>query len=161
MPDKPYISPQQIQDCIKVLRSRQTVSGPDILFINFNFFQLIGGSLSDIPVHIPIPCTTFFLASVKSGNENDSIIFHTKPSNLLRAKINLGPTPTGFVPFIAMTSNQAGGSTYRTVIRFKKPIQDFLLDIGTEVGQGPTFTICCVADDAMRLNGGIYRTGSE
>ncbi len=146
-------SAEAIQACIKNI-SRPYVSGPRIAFLNFNFFPLIGGALADIPVHAPWPCNVFFLTSVKAGNEADTVTFHFVPDGHQRTILNMAGTEA----VIPLTSNLTTGPVYRTFIRLAKPVQDFFLDIGTEVGQGPTFTLACAEDDALALRSGTYRS---
>lgn len=147
-----------LQSCIQ-MKSRPYLSGPRISYLNFNFFPLIGGALYDIPVHAPFPSNAFYLSSVKTGNEADSILMTLAPIYGKRGNNpsnNMTGRETGGV--IWLSNTVATGPVYRTFVRFKEPIQDFFLSIGTETGQAPTFTLACVEDDSVILRSGIFRS---
>jgi hypothetical protein len=137
-----------------VIRSRQSLSGPQIFFLTFDFTQAIGGNIWDVPFALPFPCNTFFISSVKGGDEINSLILYFKALGY----------PLNF-PFTTLKGNEqiyylnsvlTTGPVYRTVLRFKDPVLNFFLAIGTENGHASRYTIGCTNDDELELTGGIY-----
>lgn len=137
-------------------RSRQYTSGPQITPLTFDFRALIGGNLFDIPVSLPFPCNCFFLASISQGGESNSLVMYFNKLNYKQG--------TSFVTnwqgleqvFYFNVGQQAAGQNYRSVIRFKEPVTQFFLAIGTENGSGQRFTIFATNDDELELSGGLY-----
>lgn len=151
--DKPYLSPaERDETCTPPVRSRQVLSGPQIAYLT-----ITGGAVAtgDIPLNLPFPCNAFFIASVKTGQENSTIAFHL--AKLQKTYAGVALTALGTEPWIPMTAPPAGGPVYRTVIRFKEPIfPQAFVDLGAEGGANTVLTIGVVRDDNFLLSGGIY-----
>jgi len=141
---KPECDPQQ-------LRSRQTLSGPQIFFFTFN--NVGPNATGDNLVQLPFPCQSFFISSVKGTTEASSVFFHL--AKLLKTYASPTIVATGNEPWITLNTNPATGPNYRTVIRFKEPILQYFLDVGVEGGAG-LITIANVNDDAVQITGGLY-----
>jgi hypothetical protein len=122
-------------------------SGPQMYFATVAG-QAVGGALGDIYVQLPFPCRVFFLNSVLTPQ--NSVFFHLEPlgktasyggSNAIIAK--------GNEQWFPMT-NQAIATAapfFWSILKFKRPIQAFYLDLGNENGAANLVTICCVKDE--------------
>lgn len=143
-PPKPICNPES-------LRSRQTLSGPQIFYATI---QNPGpNAQADVFVPLPFPCNSFFIVAVKGGTEASSVFFHLQKIQRLYAVAAIAAN--GNEGWISLNTNPAAGPQYRTVIRFKEKIMGFFLDIGFEGGAGP-ITIACVADNDIQVTGGLY-----
>lgn len=136
--------------------SRQAVSGPHIFFALVDKAGVIGGNFWDIPVVLPFPCNTFFLCSVKAGDEANSIVMYlqslNKPRGFLFTSLN-GNEP---LFYLNTTNIILAGPVYRGVIRFREAITSFFVAIGSENGELSRYCIGCSNDDELNLRGGIY-----
>jgi hypothetical protein len=129
--------------------------GPQIYFAPVQS-QGIGGATADIYVQLPFPCKVFFLCSIQTPQ--DSIFFHfeqlAKNYNGSNAIV-----PTGKEPWIPL-NNQIISSVapyYWSILKFKRPIQAFYVDMGQEAGAQNFATICCVKDEeAFVVDGGPW-----
>lgn len=145
-PPKPVCNPEPV-------RSRMQPSGPQIFFVTV---QSPGpNGQADVLVQLPFPCNSFFIVNRKSGTENTTIFFHLAKLGKSYSTANVASTATGLEQWISMNALPASGPVYLTVIRFKEKILQYFLDIGNEGGPGP-ITIANVADESMRLTGGLY-----
>lgn len=136
------------------IRSRQSLPGPQIFHLIVDITGIIGGNIFDLPQQLPFPCNTFFLESVRQGDEANSLIMYFQKLNLPRAFSFA--TFSGNEPIYFLTSNRTTGPVYRTVLRFKEPVTNFFVGIGTEDGVGSQYCIGCTNDDEMEIYGGIY-----
>lgn len=139
------------------IKAREYLSGPRIFYLNFNFLNLIGGNIWDVPSQLPFPCDTFFIASVLSGTENNSAVMYFQPLN----------KPRNF-PFNALSGQEqifyltrnpqviVVGPTYYSVLKFKEKVMNPYFAFGTEIGHGGIYTIACSDDDGINIRGGLY-----
>lgn len=153
--DKPYPRPEYTDPYCIPLRSRQVISGPKIAYASFTLFPFIGGFFADIPVQCPFPINVVFLASVKTGDEADTLFISLAPTGKPRGST---PPVSGTEQIFYLTSNVATGPTYRTVVRFEQPVLNFFVSAGSENGHLPNFTLGLVEDDALQLSGGIFKS---
>jgi hypothetical protein len=137
------------------IRSRQSLSGPQIFFLLADFVGLIGGSIWDVPITLPFPCNTFFIASIRSGDEANSVAMYFQPLNRPRGSAFTSLNGTEQI-FYLNTTNIVTGPFYRSVIKFKESVTQFFLAIGTENGGASRYTIGCTNDKELKLTGGIY-----
>ncbi len=134
--------------------SRQQPSGPQVFPLIIDKTGVFGGNFFDIPVALPFPCNTFFIASVQSGDEANSIIMYFNALNYPRGFPMT--TLNGNEQIFWLTSFDAIGPLYRTVIRFKEKITNFFVAIGSENGHLSRYCIFCTNDDELSVRGGIY-----
>ncbi len=150
--DKRFQTPP-VDPCVPPVRSRQTLSGPQICFIQIANNGPNGQA--DVPLVPAFPCNSFFIVSRKGGTETTTVFFHLTQLYKSYSTPNVATAATGQEQWISMTSAPATGPNYLTVIRFKEKILKAFLDIGFEGGAG-LLTIACVADDDISISGGLY-----
>ena len=136
------------------MTSRQQLSGPQIGFIIVDKVGLIGGDLFDIPVVAPFPCNTFFVASIRGGDEGNTLIMYF--NKLGYPQGTDFTTLKGSEQIFYFFSTLTLGPFYRSVLRFSQPVTNFFVALGTENGNASRYCIACTNDDEMTLRGGIY-----
>jgi hypothetical protein len=117
---------------------------------------VIGGSFWDILTPLPAPCNTFFLGSVKTGDEANNIAMSLTPLNKPRGfafTALVGKEPI----FFLTTPSFVTGPVWRAVIRFAEPVEQVYFHIGSENGNLSRYSIGCInTDKAFKLTGGLY-----
>jgi hypothetical protein len=122
---------------------------------------VIGGNFWDIPVTLPMPCNTFFIGSIRGGDEANSICISFVPTNRPRGFAFPGDG-TEKMFNMKMNSNIAGpGPNYYGLLRFGVSVQNVFFSIGSENGNLSRYSIgCCndIGDDkkGFRIRGGLY-----
>jgi hypothetical protein len=124
---------------------RQLGTGPQLYNAQVQSLA-IGGAAADIYVQLPYGCKVFFLGSVLTPQ--NSIFFHLTPLGKQYGGSN-AIVPKGNEPWWPMTNQPVSTSSpyYWSVLKFKRPIQAFYLDMGNENGSQNFANIVCVKDE--------------
>jgi hypothetical protein len=136
--------------------ARQYLSGPQLGFIHYNGFPLIGGCIFDILFQLAFPANAFALV----GNDrlNDTVFLSLTPTFRPRtgnAAINLLGTEEWF-PMNA-GSLTVGASFSNSFVRLNGTFNQLYLSHGTESGAGPRLTILYMNDKRALLTGGPWK----
>jgi hypothetical protein len=146
-----------MEDICTPLKSRQYLGGPEIFWLVIDKVGSIGGNIWDIPVQLQRPCNTFFIASVKSGDEANTLAMSFIPMNKARGTSFVsGLTGQEQLFFMKCTGVEGGTPFYFGVLKFKEAVQQLYFHMGTENGEASRYTIGCVAGTDFDIRGGLY-----
>lgn len=138
------------------IRSRQYLSGPTIFWAVVDKTGVIGGNFWDIPVQLPFPCNTFFIGSIRSGDEANSLWMSFMPTNKPRGA--LFTAMTGQEQVFPLNGSQlilAAPHTY-CVLRFKDVQNTVYFHMGSENGALSRYSVACAQGFDINIRGGLY-----
>jgi hypothetical protein len=149
-----------VNDCLvqtPSLRSRQYLGGPVVFWLTIDLIGVLGGNFWDIQENLPFPCNCFFVGSVHSGDEANSLYFSFIPTNKPRG-FSFGAFNGNEQIFQLVGSQVMGGPHYYGVFRFKDPVQLLYFHMGRENGTFSRYSVGCFAggSDAVDIRGGLY-----
>lgn len=142
------------------LRSRMYVSGPQIYWIVVDKVGVIGGEFYDILTLLPAPCNTFFIGSIRAGDESNSILMSLVPLGLPRGFAFSGFRGTEQVWYLTANPQVLPGLQgphYYSVLHFHETFNQVYFHIGAENGNLSRYSIACLnTDESFSIHGGIY-----
>jgi|SRR5277367_109621 len=118
--------------------------GPQVGSLTLNFINP-GQALPDFEITLPFPVSRLWLASIANGSKNNSYMFHFRPiGNTYNSNAVVPSGSEPWIPFRGFTD-----PTYNNLLRFKKPITQFYVDVGFEGGGGSHLTTFMFSDDSF------------
>lgn len=142
--------------CPPPIRSRQYLSGPTIFWALVSKLGVVGGNYWDIPISLPFPCNTFFIGSIKEGDEANSLYMSFMPTNKPRG--TSFATLTGQEQIFPLNPAQLllSAPHYYGVLKFKEASNLVYFHMGQENGELSQYSIGCVVGTDFDIKGGLY-----